>query len=113
MRTRETLFSILREREVHMNTLEESFIVRSTILCSIPEEVLEVGESPECLLQKFWTIREKQAMTMSAIKPPPFFCMCVCVFYNNKKKKILINSVVSYPCELYRKEKKKREIPFS
>lgn len=66
--TRNTLFSILREREVHMNTLEESFIVRSTILCSIPEEeVLEVGESPECLLQKFWTIREKQATTMSGV----------------------------------------------
>ncbi len=84
MRTRETLFSILREREVHMNTLEESFIVRSTILCSIPEEVLEVGESPECLLQKFWTIREKQATTMSATKPPFFFCVC---FTTIKKKR--------------------------
>jgi len=69
--TRNTLFSILREREVHMNTLEESFIVRSTILCSIMSPAKVLDHSRKASDDDEWC-------------------------FTNKKKRILINSVVSF-----------------
>ena len=70
--TRNTLFSILREREVHMNTLEESFIVRSTILCSImsPAKVLD---------------HSRKASDDDECDQAPFFFVCVCVLQIKKK----------------------------